>query len=207
MKKIETFKTIEEALVTLDNGGWFFNLFTKAEDDVISKSELGKAAGEFFTRKQSILYLDLLLSGLDLKEKDVVLSRLDETMATAWEKYQPEKIKDLADLSPPEPESGVRLSGTPRLIGSHQHFGGHTMVPMMVGKVTIVMPVKMEGLYDVYELDAHTPPFFIVHSKNKTKLPEKQIRMTGRLKELINAKGETEPDKRYVEIAYFTDEM
>lgn len=205
MKKITPVNSIEEALETLDNGGWFFNLFTQADDEVISKSELGKAAGEFLTRKQSIQYLDLLLSGLDLKEKDVVLSRLDETLTKSWKKYQPEGVEDTATLFAPNPEANVKISGTPRLIGENQHFEGHTLVPMMVGKVTIIMPVKMQDMYDVYEVDQHTPPLFIVHSKSKTKLPEKRITLTGAVKELINSKGETEPLKRYVEVAYFSE--
>ena len=45
MKKIEPYKSIDEATLSLDNGGRFYNVLTKSDDGIISTSELGKVAG------------------------------------------------------------------------------------------------------------------------------------------------------------------
>ena len=47
MKHIVPYRTLKGALNALDNGGRFYNVFTKAKDEVITDSELCKAAGVF----------------------------------------------------------------------------------------------------------------------------------------------------------------
>jgi len=47
MKKVNPYRYVDEALSSLDNGGRFYNIFTKAMDGIISKSELGKVGGVF----------------------------------------------------------------------------------------------------------------------------------------------------------------
>lgn len=45
MKKIESYIDVNDAISDLDNGGRFYNLFTHADDGIISQAELGKVGG------------------------------------------------------------------------------------------------------------------------------------------------------------------
>ncbi|MDQ1086409.1 hypothetical protein [Siphonobacter sp. SORGH_AS_1065] len=69
MEEIKPYTTFEEALRDLDNGGHFYNLFTQAEDDIITQAELSKVSGVFFAKQQMILFLEMALSKLDETEK------------------------------------------------------------------------------------------------------------------------------------------
>ena len=44
MREVQLYRTERGLLKALDNGGRFFNVFTKAGDDQITRSELAKAA-------------------------------------------------------------------------------------------------------------------------------------------------------------------
>jgi len=50
MREIKLYKTKRGLQKTLDNGGRFYNIFTDAGDDVVSRAELAKAAGVFLMR-------------------------------------------------------------------------------------------------------------------------------------------------------------
>ena len=69
MKKIEPYRNINDAISNLDNGGRFYNILTKADDGIISKSELGKVGGIFNDKQQMILFLELSISKLDNGKK------------------------------------------------------------------------------------------------------------------------------------------
>ena len=66
MKKIEPYKNINEATLSLDNGGRFYNVLTKSDDGIISSSELGKVAGLFIDKQKMVLFLDLATSNFDV---------------------------------------------------------------------------------------------------------------------------------------------
>ena len=48
MREVIPYSTVEGAARALDNGGRFFNLFSRINDDVVDSSELSKAAGATF---------------------------------------------------------------------------------------------------------------------------------------------------------------
>ena len=64
MKKLNPCQNLTTALKTLDNGGRFYNILTKAEDGIISQAELGKVGGLFSSKQQSILLLEMSISAL-----------------------------------------------------------------------------------------------------------------------------------------------
>ena len=50
------YRTVRNALTSIDNGGRFYNLLTKANDGNISTSELGKVAGSFSDKQKREAY-------------------------------------------------------------------------------------------------------------------------------------------------------
>ena len=76
MKKITPYRTLQGALNALDNGGRFYNVFTKAGDDVITDSELYRAAGVYSGQDKAFLFVEMALSKLSEAEKSKLIQQL-----------------------------------------------------------------------------------------------------------------------------------
>lgn len=64
MREVHPYKTAGGLLKALDNGGRFFNIFTRAGDDKITRSELAKAAGEFGSTPKAVLFFEMAQQAL-----------------------------------------------------------------------------------------------------------------------------------------------
>ncbi len=122
MKKLIPYQNINTALKTLDNGGRFYNILTKAEDGIISQAELGKVGGLFSSKQQSILFLEMSISALSKKEKARVLSQLDDGLQNQYQKYKaqyllPSEAKEKSIIS-----SNAIITGIPKLMDSKTDF-------------------------------------------------------------------------------------
>lgn len=84
MKQIVPYKTLQGALNALDNGGRFYNVFTKAKDEVITDSELYKAAGVFSGKAHVFLFFELALSDLPKADRDQVIQCLSPELRSAY---------------------------------------------------------------------------------------------------------------------------
>ena len=204
MKKIEPYRNINDAISNLDNGGRFYNILTKADDGIISKSELGKVGGIFNDKQQMILFLELSISKLDNGKKNVIISKLDENLQKIYLKHK--AIKRL----PSEADSkgiiaaNTIITGIPKLTKSKTDFIGFIMIPVMIGNVTTFSLIPLIDIYDVYELrdEKSSQSFLIAHSKGTNKLPEKKIKVAGVLKELKANKNEKKASKMFLEAVY-----
>ncbi len=148
MKKIEPYKNINEATLSLDNGGRFYNVLTKSDDGIISTSELGKVAGLFIDKQKMVLFLDLAISNFDVNAKEKIVNSLDVSLRSTYEKYKsqeflPSEAYDKGILS-----SNSIITGFPKKIDSKSDFNGVIVLP--VGKSFVVMPIIDK--YDVYEI-------------------------------------------------------
>jgi len=207
MKKITPFKNSNEAIATLDNGGRFYNILTKADDGIISKSELGKVGGIFNDKQQMILFLELSISTLDQEKRKAVISKLEGDLQQVYTKFKP------MELLPSEGESkgviaaNTIITGIPKLTESKSDFMGFLMIPIISGNVTTFTMIPLMDIYDVYELrDEETDAnVLIAHVKGKEKLPEKKIKVAGVLKELKSDIDEKVASKMFLEGLYFME--
>jgi len=202
MESVKPYTAVSEAIVSLDNGGRFYNLRTKAEDGIISQAELGKVGGIFSDRQKMILFLELSISQLSEREKDMIISKLDERLIKDYLKYKPQyllpsEVNEKGDLS-----SNVVLTGVPELIDQKWDFNGFFMVPIMTGQVTTFTMIPLIDHYEVYKLrDERTSDTFIIaHSKGAEKLPNEKIVVAGVLKEL--EKNEKGIKEKFLEVVY-----
>lgn len=204
MQKIEPYKNINEAISNLDNGGRFYNILTKADDGIISKSELGKVGGIFNDKQQMILFFELSISKLDAEKRNTVISKLEEDLQKLYLKYKPIELLPSEAHSKGVIASNAIITGIPRLTESKTDFIGFIMIPMMVGNVTTFSMIPLIDLYDVYELrdEESDNNFLIAHSKGTEKLPEKRIKVAGVLKELKLDKKEQTASKKFLEAVY-----
>lgn len=203
MKKIEPYKNINEATLSLDNGGRFYNVLTKSDDGIISTSELGKVAGLFIDKQKMVLFLDLAISNFDVNAKEKIVNSLDVSLRSTYEKYKsqeflPSEAYDKGILS-----SNSIITGFPKKIDSKSDFNGVIVLP--VGKSFVVMPIIDK--YDVYEIrdEVSDDTFLIAHARGSIVLPEKKIKVAGVLKELKANKNEKKASKSFLEAIYYLD--
>ena len=203
MKKIEPYKNINEATLSLDNGGRFYNVLTKSDDGIISTSELGKVAGLFIDKQKMVLFFDLAISNFDVNAKEKIVNSLDASLRSTYEKYKshellPSEAYDKGILS-----CNSIITGFPKKIDSKSDFNGVIVLP--VGKSFVVMPIIDK--YDVYEIrdEVSDDTFLIAHARGSIVLPEKKIKVAGVLKELKANKNEKKASKRFLEALYYLD--
>ena len=201
MKKIEPYKNINEATLSLNNGGRFYNVLTKSDDGIISSSELGKVAGLFIDKQKMVLFLDLAISNFDVNAKEKIVDSLDISLRSTYEKYKshellPSEAYDKGILS-----SNSIITGFPKKIDSKSDFNGVIFIP--VGNSMIAIPLIDK--YDVYEIrdEVSDNTFLIAHARGSIVLPEKKIKVAGVLKELKSNKNEKKASKKFLEALYY----
>ncbi len=206
MKEISPYTSSVQAAKTLDNGGRFFNVFTKEDDGVITKAELNKVAGLLSGKQQMILHLELLLSDLDDNQKSAVLMKLDDSLKNTYKKYRPEKLTVAEALNRGKLSSNVIISGIPKIMDSKTEFNGFIMIPIMTGKVTTFSMIPIIDQYDVYEVrdELTDTKVIIAHAKGQQKLPQKRLAIGGVLKELKVSKREDSTSDKYLEAYYYS---
>ncbi len=207
MEKIEPYRTLEEALRALDNGGRFYNILTKADDGEITPAEIGKAAGIFNDKQQMVLFLELATSRLTEQEKAALAAKLEDDLQARYQKYKPREFLPSEAGIQEALAANVIITGVPKHVESKTEFSGFVMVPIMVGKVMTLMPIPINQQYDVYELrdEVLADTFLIAHAKGEDKLPEERIRVGGVIKELKADKEEREASRTFLEAVYYTE--
>ena len=156
MRKIQPYKSLDGALRALDNGGRFFNVFTKAGDHVVTAAELKKVAGVLGNDVAAAMFYALAISDLD----DTARLKLRNALGP--------KASDLVRRIPvrsltPETFAVEARAGKPCLVeGRVKKFKdvkvtGMIFMPISTGKTTMIMPIPTEDHYTVYELDGPNP--------------------------------------------------
>ena len=202
MEIVKPYTEINKAIISLDNGGRFYNLLTKAEDGIISQAELGKLGGIFNDKQKMILFLELSISKLKQNEKEIIISKLEESLKKDYLKYKPQNLLPSEVNEKGILSSNMVLTGVPELIDSKSDFNGFIMIPIMTGKVTTFSLIPLIDNYDVYELrdEKTSETFIIAHSKTSKKLPNEKMVIAGVLKEL--EKDEKGVKKKFLEAIY-----
>lgn len=204
MKKITPYKTYRNALASLDNGGRFFDFWSKADDGDITSAELRKAAGVFSGMQKTIIYLEMSLISLDREAKEKVLAHLSGDLQESYSKYKPTCFLPAeASQSAVIAQSAV-IKGIPKLLDSKTEFTGFIMIPIMTGKTTTFTMIPIMDQYDIYELrdEESEEDFFIAHNRGGRKLPEQAIHCGGVIKELKGRKGEE--SGKFLETLYYS---
>jgi len=204
MKKIEPYKNINDAVNSLDNGGRFYNILTKAEDGIISQAELGKVGGIFNDKQQMALFLEMSILKLKDSEKEEVFSKLDSKLNQTLQKYKSQALLPSEANSKGIISSNAIITGIPKLIDSKSDFNGFIMFPIISGNVTTIMMIPLIDEYDVYELrdEESSEKFLIAHLKGSEKLPRKKIIIGGVLKVLNTSEMDNAEKKIFLEAIY-----
>ncbi len=205
MKQIIPYQHITEALTQLDNGGRFFNLFTKAEDGQISAAELSKVAGMFNERQKLVLFLELSMSQLPKEDQISIIAKLDDKLRKDFLKYKAQELMASEAEARGVLSTNAIITGVPTIKGSKSEFKGMILIPISTGKAMTFVPVPIIDQYDIYEVrdDQSSQTFLIAHYRGKGKLPAEKIKVAGVIKELEIKTDNVKGHQKFLEINYW----
>jgi hypothetical protein len=207
MKQIIPYQNITEALVQLDNGGRFYNLFTKAGDGEINTAELSKVGGMFNERQRLVLLLELSISKLPKEDQVDIISKLDDKLRKNFLKYKAQELMASEADARGILAANAIITGVPMIKDSKSEFRGLILIPIYTGKAMSFVPIPIIDQYDIYEIrdDHSSETFLIAHYRGKDKLPAEKIKAAGVLKKLeIKVDGFKEYQK-FLEINYYQE--
>ena len=152
MRQIVPYKTLQGALNALDNGGRFYNVFTKAKDEVITDSELYKAAGIYSGKAQAFLFFELALSDLPEIDREQVLQCLSPELRSTYIKQRPKHTEIEVFEQEVQETDAVIVAGFPVFLEDKTQFSGFIMIPIFTGKVTTFTMIPIFEKFDIYEV-------------------------------------------------------
>lgn len=89
MQILKPIPDIAGFLKAFDNGGFFWNLWSRSGDGVISSSEIAKGGRRLAADRTAILHFELLRSFLPAAEAERALGSLDRPARARWKKHEP----------------------------------------------------------------------------------------------------------------------
>ena len=206
MKKVTPYKRYSNALKALDNGGRFYNIFTAARDDKVSRTELAKVAGVFGNKQLMFLFLEMALHDLDEGDKQALNQKLSKELRAQYARYAPQHLRPSEADAQGVPSKTAILTGVPRFVQDKTVFSGFIMAPISTGKSFTFIMIPIMDNYDIYELtdDASSAKTFIANVRGSARLPVELCRFGGVLKETSVDKEGKQKDRLFLETAYYT---
>ncbi len=195
MQELKPFTTLGPLRKALDNGGRFYNFFDAADDQVVTRGELARAAGVYTAGIRAFMYLQMTSQDLNEKDQEAVLSMLDAKLRKDYIKKKPPFIQPSQVELVCKAGDAVIVTGYGRELGKQSRFVGFITVPVMVGKVFVPIMIPIRDIYQVIEI-------FDDEKKNKPCavfcIPQKKsIDLTGRIQiggVLKEAKGSSKEE-------------
>ena len=180
MKKLIPYKTVRGALAALDNGGRFFNLFSRPSDGVISRGELSKATGQLLNIKQSSLFFAMMLDRLPEADRETVIARLAASLRRKVRRNYPKRIGPEALAAHKKEKGPLIVEGVPLYCRSQNQFTSFITIPVQADSVTTQMMIPIYEEFSMYYLESETKvPVPIAVPKKVTRLPERSMKFGG----------------------------
>lgn len=203
MKHIEPFVNVADALVSLDNGGRFYNIFTHANDGLITMGELSKATHEWDDLAKMILYLDVSLAKLSENEKEEIVARFDTKLKKIYDEHHALVMKTDDILGDIPVSRNVIVKGKPVDIHDNTHTLGFSTITVMVGEVMTLTNVPIEDTYALYTLPTDLDDsFYVGVNKNGDQLPDGELILGGIMKKAEQDK-EHPTERWFLDVEYF----
>ncbi|NVJ61300.1 MAG: hypothetical protein HWE27_12975 [Gammaproteobacteria bacterium] len=205
MKHIEPYSSLQTALTTLDNGGRFYNFFSKAGDGLVDSAELSKVAGVIGDRQRMFLFFELALSQLDESDKQQIKSAMSPDLRQLYSEYAPKFYSPSEAKSQGTSGEATLIKGVPKFIDDKTKLSGFIMIPIMAGKVMTFSMIPIMEKYNVYEVydNLSEQKCIIAHAKNDNVLEPKEHTFGGVLKQLQSDKQQSEKPELFLEAFYY----
>ena len=148
MRELKPYQTMHGMRTAIDNGGRFYNLFTSADDHVVSRGELAKAAGVFTAGMHAFLFLEMAQQELSSADRQAIADLLDADLRKKYQRYRPQILLPSAVELKGVAGQSVMVTGYPRFVEDRRQCTGFIMIP--AGKVFVMVPIFDK--FNVYEV-------------------------------------------------------
>ena len=208
MRHVEPYRTESGLLKALDNGGRFFNIFTHAGDEQITRAELSKAAGAVGSTQKAMLFFAMAQVGLSDTARRRAVAALGPKASKDYAKYNPTELRPSAIDREGVASQGIVVEGVQRFLKDTSHFTGMMMLPISTGNTTTFMPVPLHEHYDIYELfddRRMRRPSAAIATPRGLDLPAgARMRFAGVLKKMNAQRNEAPTHPVFLEASYYT---
>ena len=138
MQQLRPYRTVQGAKRALDNGGRFYNLRTRAGDNIVDGVELARAAGAPSSSPIAFLHLEMALMDLPAEQKAEVLSLLAPDLKVQLEAKRPRVLQP--SLVQSEGAVGVPavVTGYPSFVEDRAQLQGFMV---MVAPAIMMIPI------------------------------------------------------------------
>jgi hypothetical protein len=203
VREIIPYKTLQGATKALDNGGRFYNLFSRVGDDVVSAAELARAAGVLSSDLRAFLFFEMALTDLPAEEKRRVTSLLSTDILDHMSASRPRTLAPSSVEAEGRAGMPAIVAGYPVFVEDRSQFRGFIV---MVTPVILLVPIV--DRFDVYELydttEMKTPRTVIATTRGSKRLDGIPARFGGVLKELQFEDKTGKEHGLFLEAMYYT---
>jgi hypothetical protein len=204
LREIKPYKTVHGARQALDNGGRFYNLFSRSGDDIVEPSELARAAGVHSSDARSLLFFEMGISGLSSGEKKQVIGQLSPDLREMYLAQRPSSLSPSAVESQGQAGEATIVTGYPVFVEDRTRFTG-----FIVLVVPVIVMVPIFNQFDVYEVfgtpDLNEPRTVIATTRGTKRMDDIYTRFGGMLKELYFKDKTSKDHGLYLETLYYTN--
>lgn len=208
MRELTPFATRQALQQAIDNGGRFYNFFSKAEDSIITRGELAKAAGVFSAGMNAILFLELTQWELSEADRLWVRELLEPALQARYESQKPIRLRPSEVESQESAGCSVVVTGYPRFIENRTQFAGMIMIPIFTGTITTFVPVPIHDQFDVYEVfddkQMQKPNSVVAIVRGEKLDHEGPIRFGGVLRDLTFEDKTKQSHRYFIETVFYT---
>ena len=206
MQDVIPYASYTRALEALDNGGRFYNLFTKADDEEIALAELAKVAGVFSDKQKMFLFYEMAVQNLTASDQESLFANLSENLQTSYKEHRPQLLLPSEANSKGISSKSAILTGYPHFVTDKTVFNGFIFIPVSTGKLTTMVMVPIMDQYDIYELtdESSSATTFLANVRGAGRLPVERARFGGILKETSVDNHGKNKDRLFLEALYCT---
>ena len=203
MREIVPYKTFNGALNALDNGGRFFNLFTKTDDQKVETSEIARAAGVFSADMRAFVFFEMALMDLPPDVRKHLISHFSPDLMERYQTFRPLTVRPSLVESTGSAGQPAIVTGYPVFVEKKSQFRGFII---MVAPVIMFIPIT--DVFDVYEVfdspDTSVPKTVIATTRGSKRLDTIYYRFGGILEELEFDDKTGKKHGLYLETLYYT---
>ena len=108
----------------IDNGGHFYNFLTDADDYVVTRAELAKAAGVFTAGVNAFLFLEMAQQELRSDDRKSIIDLLESDLRKEYRRAGPQTLVPSAVEKDGTAGRSVIVTGYPRFVEDRTQFSG-----------------------------------------------------------------------------------
>lgn len=208
MRELQPYRTLRGLQKSIDNGGRFYNFLTSADDQVVTRAELAKAAGVFTAGVQAFLFLEMAQQDLQPEDRRSILNLLDPELRADYQRNRPQQLLPSAIEADGSKGRALIVEGYPRFVEDRTQFSGFIMVPMMANNVTTFIMVPIFDKFDVYEVfddrRMRKPNSMVATVRGQQFAQDGRIRFGGVLRNLTFKDATKKSHRFYLETLFYT---